>query len=113
MSHLYDDIMELSADARVHVLAECTVYSDSELEALYDDCLDECYDAVVIGDLTYMPSHVLRLVDPVAYRCGLSDWADGDFIELGSDMYQSEDVERALAEWAYQQEVNDHTTGGA
>lgn len=43
------------------------------VEDNFDDILDECYDDVVIGSLHYAPSQVLKDVDPIAYRCGISD----------------------------------------
>ena len=39
----------------------------------YDDMLDECH-----GDFLGMnASHILKKMDPVAYRCGLLDYLDG------------------------------------
>lgn len=50
-----------------------------DFEEQYCDLLDEC-GPVKIGNLEYDSSHVLREVDPIAYRCGLIDYADS--IEL-------------------------------
>lgn len=47
----------------------------------YDDFLDEVSDSVRIGSLEYAPSHVLKEVDPIAYRCGLNDYIDNINIE--------------------------------
>ena len=47
----------------------------------FDDMLDESIPEIEIGTLTYSPSHVLKNVDPVAYRCGLNDFVDGMDIE--------------------------------
>ena len=47
-----------------------------------DDLIDEENEEVSIGSLTYSPSQVLKNVDPIAYRCYISDMADyfyGDF----------------------------------
>lgn len=52
-------------------------YLESQEDA-YDEMLDECYPAVEIGTLRYSPSEVLYKVDPIAYRCGLTDWADAE-----------------------------------
>jgi len=49
-------------------------YSEDVIEA-YDDLLD-CEADVIIGNLSYAPSRVLKLVDPIAYQCGLNDWLD-------------------------------------
>jgi len=42
-------------------------------EEQYDELLDETNDVVKIGTLEYSPSQVLKAVDPIAYRVGLSD----------------------------------------
>lgn len=47
-----------------------------------DDFIDQDNEEVSIGSLTYSPSDVLKNVDPIAYRCYISDMADyfyGDF----------------------------------
>lgn len=50
--------------------------SDYQLEEMFDDMLDECYNEVEIYGWKYLPSRVLRGVDPIVYRCGFSDWLD-------------------------------------
>lgn len=52
--------------------------SEYELDRMYRDMLDECYGDVEIAGLTYSTSHALQTIDPVAYRCGFSDWLDAD-----------------------------------
>ena len=42
-------------------------------ESAYDDMLDECYGDIEICGLRYSASCALKEVDPIAYRCGLSD----------------------------------------
>lgn len=49
--------------------------SDYDIAAAYDDYLDEIGDVEAAG-LTYNTSRVLRAVDPIAYRCGMSDFTD-------------------------------------
>lgn len=55
-----------------------TLCDSYEGEEAYNDMLDECSDEVNICGMTYLPSECLKKVDPIAYRCGLSDWADGE-----------------------------------
>lgn len=50
------------------------IVPESEVERQYDAELDEY--PVIIGSLEYAGSHVLQKVDPIAYRCGLSDYMD-------------------------------------
>lgn len=40
----------------------------------YDDLIDEDNEEYKIGDLTFPASMVLKECDPVAYRCGQSDY---------------------------------------
>lgn len=63
----------------------------------YEDMLHDVHGLVEIGSLTYDPARVLREVDPVAYRCGLSDYIDSidkeeqpDYIEMKEEL---EDIE--------------------
>ena len=60
----------------------------------YDDMLDEVH-----GDfLGYLASHILKEVDPTAYRCGLFDYVDGLYQEY--EKMKDDDY----SEWAEQQE---------
>lgn len=52
--------------------------SDCELYELYDDMLNEVYESTHIGYTEFMPSDILRSLDPVAYRCGFNDWLDSE-----------------------------------
>lgn len=42
----------------------------------YNDFIDEITPEIKIWSLRYSPSHVLREVDPTAYRGGFVDWTD-------------------------------------
>ena len=50
------------------------IITERDAERMYEDMLDEY--PVVIGSLEYSGSHVLQNIDPIAYRCGLSDYMD-------------------------------------
>ena len=58
-----------------------------DYEDQFDESLDDSIPEIEIGCLTYSPSHVLKNVDPVAYRCGLNDFVDSLDIE-DSDEYK-------------------------
>lgn len=47
----------------------------AEVEDGFRDALD-CGDMVKIGSLEYLPSYVLESVDPIAFRVGVSEYAD-------------------------------------
>lgn len=50
--------------------------SDSGAEDAFDEWLDEATEEwPAIGGYTFEPSKVLKLVDPIAYRCEFADWA--------------------------------------
>ena len=48
--------------------------SDHELDSMYREMLDEIYGPVSIAGYEYETSQALADVDPVAYRCGFSDY---------------------------------------
>lgn len=51
----------------------------------FEELLDDVYGDVILGGLPYSHGRVLREVDPIAYRCGLLDWLDGEGID-GDDL---------------------------
>lgn len=57
-------------------------------EDQFDETLDNSIPEIEIGCLTYSPSHVLKNVDPIAYRCGLIDFIDSLDVE-DSDEYKA------------------------
>ena len=57
-------------------------------EDQFDDSLDDSIPEIEIGCLTYSPSHVLKNIDPTAYRCGLNDFVDSLDVE-DSDEYRA------------------------
>ena len=67
----------------------------------YDEMLNEG-GPVCIGSLEYEPAEVLKLVDPIAYRCGMNDWLDGEQKDgsIGPDELKAElaELEDELAE---------------
>lgn len=70
-------------------LSEAQWITDEQLEECFDDALDQ-QDIIKIGSLTFSPSKVLRLCDPIAYRIGLDEYADiiaqdGTFVEGYTD----------------------------
>ena len=43
----------------------------------FEEWLDEVYEPVEIAGVTIAASTVLRECDPIAYRCAVADWEDG------------------------------------
>jgi hypothetical protein len=52
--------------------------TDSELETMFNEYLDEVYPECSIAGFDYSTSHALSVIDPVAYRCSLSDWISNE-----------------------------------
>ena len=59
-----------------------------DLADQFDECLDEAGSIKVAG-CTFYPSQLLKECDPIAYRCGLNDFADFEFRKEDSEEYQS------------------------
>ena len=60
--------------------------SEREAYEMYDEMLDECNEDVKICGMSYCTSRALKDVDPIAYRCGFSDYTasleeDNIFVE--------------------------------
>jgi polyhydroxyalkanoate synthesis regulator phasin len=69
-----------------------------DCEELFDRCLDEG-DPVKIGSLEYSPSHVLKQIDPIAYRCGVNDYVDSlGLKEINGNSYDSDKVDEVCDE---------------
>lgn len=68
-----------------------------DMGSLFDECLDEAGSIKVAG-YTFYPSQILKECDPIAYRCGLNDYADSMFNKEETEEYQ------ALQEEIYQLE---------
>ena len=60
-------------------------------EDYYDSMLDECYEDVEICGYKYAPSIALYRVDPVAYRCGRSDWEDFEAGDIAHELERMSD----------------------
>ncbi len=58
------------------IVGQENTMTELELEELWDEMIDEGQDLIKIGDLSYLPSQVLKAVDPIAYRIGKYDFAD-------------------------------------
>lgn len=82
-----------------HIVAECSAV---DRDAAFNEMLDECYSFDSVGGpFAHMcPSRVLLECDPVAHRCGVNDYADGqDWTEVNGETYQDDDIEKAKEEF--------------
>lgn len=71
--------------------------TESELDRLYEDMLDDIYGAVNIGGYEYETSDALKQVDPIAYRCGRNDYVDS-LVREGDMIMDEEDYREAYGE---------------
>jgi len=78
-------------------------YECSESE--YDEMLDDCCPTVEVAGITFYPSDVLKSCDPIAYRCGKSDYESeydvsdcADYQDLEAELLQLEEHLESLEE---------------
>lgn len=50
------------------------LYSESSMEEMFADMLNESVEPVVILGMSYDPARALQAVDPISYRCALNDY---------------------------------------
>lgn len=50
--------------------------TQSEAQEMFNEMLDECYEEIRFGEMSYLPSDVLESTDPIAHRCGVNDYID-------------------------------------
>ena len=68
-----------------------------DLEELYREMLDECEPEVKVAGLSFCASRIIEELDPIAFRCGVSDYADfliGETIsdEIDGEHYNLDEV---------------------
>ena len=88
------------AELETKIAADC---SPVDREAAFNEMLDECYSFADVGGpfASMAPSRVLLECDPVAHRCGVNDYADGQpWVEVAGETYQQDDAEAVKQELA-------------
>lgn len=75
--------------------------SEYYLYEMYDDMLDGVSETIQVFGLTYDPSHVLKELDPVAYRTGFHDYIDS--MMQDGDLYEDEHefIDSLLDDWLH------------
>ena len=99
MRHLEGVGVEYGTDWVIeHLIKEhCTPINEEEQ---FEELLSETCETVKIGTLEYDPGYVLRNIDPVAFRCGVSDMlSDEDqYAEIDGQYYNVYDIENMIEE---------------
>lgn len=76
--------------------------SESDVEQMYRDMLDDVYGPAKIGGYEYDHATALESVDPTAYRCGFADYTSSlleDYTEYLPGQYvATSDLEDLLLE---------------
>lgn len=95
---LFDQWQSLTAEQRAKFKDETDYVKERDLEQMFRDSLDECYEPYKIGELTFSASDVLDSCDPVAYRCAYADYCSEreDLIELDGEYYEERDLENFI-----------------
>jgi hypothetical protein len=84
--------MKTIKDMLDYIESEC---KKIDVEESFDRMLDECYSFDSVGGpFAHMsPSRVLREMDPIAHRVGVSEHSDSeDWYEINGDYYERRDV---------------------
>ena len=82
-----------------------------DVEEAYRDMLDDRYEEVRIGYLTFSPSRIVEELDPTAFRYGLSDYADSNsdsWFELDGEYYDWDKVKEIRNEIVRELEDEDY-----
>ena len=99
MRHLDGVGVEYGTDWVIeHLIKEHCEAIDAEEQ--FEELLNETGETLKIGTLEYDPGYVLRNIDPVAFRCGVSDMLadDEQFVEVDGEYYRVCDVENMIEE---------------
>jgi len=68
------DNMTIKEKAEKRIIAEL---DPVDIEQAYRDYLDECEPEVKVAGLSFCASRIIEELDPIAFRCGVCDHADG------------------------------------
>ncbi len=81
-----------------HLIREHCQAIDGEEQ--FEQMLNECYEPAKVGCCQWDAGYVMKELDPVAFRCGVSDYlADDDtFVEFDGEYYMLSDIDNMLEE---------------
>ena len=82
-------------------------------EELFEELLDECYPEVKVGCCTWSAGYLMKEMDPVAFRCGVSEELysqaeDGCLYEHKGDFYQITDIEELIEDLEQEAQLKEH-----
>ena len=73
-----------------------------DAEGQFEEMLNECSEPVKVGCCEWDAGYVMKELDPVAFRCGVSDYLSDDeqFVEIDGEYYNISDIENMIDELA-------------
>ena len=101
MRHLEGVGVEYGTDWVIeHLIKENCTPVDAEEE--FEQMLDECNEPVKVGCCEWDAGYVLKELDPVAFRCGVSDMLadDEQYVEIDGEHYHICEIENMIEEMA-------------
>ena len=99
MRHLDGVGVEYGTDWVIeHLIKEHCEAIDAEEQ--FEEMLNECSEPVKVGCCEWDAGYVMKELDPVAFRCGVSDYlADEEqFVEVDGEYYNISDIENMIDE---------------
>jgi len=99
MRHLEGVGVEYGTDWVIeHLIKEHCNPIDAEQE--FEELLNGCYEPVKIGFCEWDAGHVMKELDPVSFRCGVSDMLSDDeqYVEIDCQYYQVYEIENMIEE---------------
>ena len=94
MRHLDGVGVEYGTDWVIeHLIKEHCDVVDADDE--FEQMLNDCYESVKVGCSEWDAGYVLKELDPVAFRCGVSEYLadDEQFAEIDGQYYRIYDIE--------------------
>lgn len=98
-SYTRESSNSLKSDSSMNIIQELNsrIASDCKTidrEERYRTFLDDTNEVVVVGGLSFTPSRVIEELDPIAFRCGVSDYEDSEgWVEVDGEYYDKSDCE--------------------
>jgi hypothetical protein len=81
---------------RAAIVENCTAI---DREKAFRDMLDDCYGTLEVCGYKYGAAQLLESVDPIAFRCGVSDYfANGDYVEVEGETYHKDEADNSAGQ---------------
>ncbi len=74
-------LIDVELDENGNVCHNVEFFSYEEIEDLYEDVLDEVYPDQTAFGVCVTAREYREKLDPIAFRCGVSDWSCENFVE--------------------------------